>query len=178
MAKPRPESAKKIVHPHLHARLAFLQRAAQLLEEQQHSGEVGSESQHGTSKGLIDGYTSKAEAGDTARTFIPKGNSIARELSSHTTAITKKTNIRIMPDMKRTICKRCSSKLIEGQSSESKIENKSRDGRKAWANVLVVTCLSCGMEKRFPKGQQKGSRKAKRSVDCVSRPKENVVGEA
>jgi ribonuclease P protein subunit RPR2 len=169
MAKPKPESAKKVVHPHLHARLAFLQRAAKVLEEQQHAG--GNDQQ--SAQGSLTNVERENEA--TAGLFDSKSNALARELSSHTTSIMRKTKLRITPEIKRTICKKCSSKLIEGHSSVSEMENNSRDGKKPWADVLLVTCLSCGMEKRFPKGQTRGTRKKLRKIDCVSRSKKSEL---
>ena len=152
MAKTKAEGAKKVSHPHIHARLAFLQRAAQILEEQQHvSTDPQPELEKSFSKDI-----------DDSRVWAPRSNAFARELSSHTTAVVRKTKIRISPELKRTICKGCSSKLIDGHSSFSKMENKSRDGKKPWAAVLVVTCKSCGMEKRFPQEQTRGTKKAAR----------------
>jgi len=34
-------------------------------------------------------------------------------------------------------------------------ENRSKKGRKPWAEVLVVRCISCGATKRFPVGSRR-----------------------
>jgi ribonuclease P protein subunit RPR2 len=44
--------------------------------------------------------------------------------------------------------------LIAGVSSACFIENKSRGGKKPWADVLVVRCQTCSHETRYPVGQQ------------------------
>ncbi len=53
----------------------------------------------------------------------------------------------------RTSSTRCASAatplLVEGVSCVSAVENKSRDGAKPWADVLVVRCKTCGGLKRF-----------------------------
>ncbi|KAI1635984.1 Rpr2-domain-containing protein [Biscogniauxia mediterranea] len=61
-----------------------------------------------------------------------------------------KSQIRLSPAMKHTICKLCDSLLIEGETSSSTIENRSKGGRKPWADVLVVKCSTCGGVRRYP----------------------------
>ncbi|KAI2604896.1 Rpr2-domain-containing protein [Hypoxylon fragiforme] len=61
-----------------------------------------------------------------------------------------KSQIRLSPAIKHTICKLCDSLLIEGDSSTSVVENKSKGGKKPWADVLVVKCHTCGGVRRFP----------------------------
>ena len=74
----------------------------------------------------------------------------ARRLLSDLRAASLKTQIRLDPSVKRTVCKYCDTLLIEGASCRSSVENRSRGGRKPWADVLVVKCGTCGGEKRFP----------------------------
>lgn len=153
MTKVKKDAPKKVQHPHLRARLSFLQDAAQLLEQQQHKTTLLNAAHANTKQ-----PTDPARTPVTSRVFHPKGNAIARVLSQHTTAISMKTKIRIPQELKRTICKGCSSKLIDGQSNSTRTENRSKDCRKAWADVSVVTCLSCGLEKRFPVGRTPGAK--------------------
>jgi ribonuclease P protein subunit RPR2 len=157
MAKMKADGSKKVSHPHLYARLSFLHQAAQLLESQELSKAEAATQEH-------EPVTQQHEGID----FEAKSNAIARELSYHSSAITRKSKLRIEASIKRTICKRCSSKLIEGQTSFSRIENKSRGGLKSWADVLVVTCLSCQMEKRFSIGQARGQKKVDRKTQTTS----------
>jgi hypothetical protein len=44
--------------------------------------------------------------------------------------------------------------LVPGASCTTRLENRSRGGKKSWADVLVVVCLGCGIEKRFPVGME------------------------
>lgn len=61
--------------------------------------------------------------------------------------------------MKRATCKFCNSTLIEGETSRSVVENASKDGKKPWADLLVVKCLTCGNAKRYPVSARKQKRK-------------------
>ncbi|KAF8252347.1 Rpr2-domain-containing protein, partial [Wilcoxina mikolae CBS 423.85] len=74
-------------------------------------------------------------------------------------SVAKKSVIRLDPSIKRTICKRCDALLIPGVSCEHRIENKSKNGKKRWADVLIVECKTCRTVKRFPVGMD--GRKAK-----------------
>ncbi len=157
MAKMKADGSKKVSHPHLYARLSFLHQAAQLLESQELSKAEAAPHEHKPVAQQHEGID-----------FEAKSNAIARELSYHSSVITRKSKLHIEPSIKRTICKRCSSKLIEGPTSFSRIENKSCGGLKSWADVLVVTCLSCKMQKRFPIGQARGQKKLIRETQTTS----------
>lgn len=74
----------------------------------------------------------------------------SRLLLSDLRAASLKTQIRLDPSIKRTVCKYCDTLLVEGASCRSSIENRSKGGRKPWADVLVMRCGTCGGEKRFP----------------------------
>lgn len=65
-------------------------------------------------------------------------------------SVSLKCQIRVSPDMKRTICKFCDTLLVEGQTCTSTVENTSKGGKKPWADVLVVKCHTCHRAKRFP----------------------------
>ena len=79
----------------------------------------------------------------------------SRQLVAHLRAISLKSQIRLSPAMKHTICKRCDSLLIPGFTCTSYMENNSRGGRKPWADVLVTTCTACGTAKRVPMGAKR-----------------------
>jgi ribonuclease P protein subunit RPR2 len=82
-------------------------------------------------------------------------------------SVTLKSQIRVSPAIKRTICKFCDTLLVEGQTCTSTVENTSKGGRKPWADVLVITCHTCHHSKRFPvnapRQQRHPSRVAKAS---------------
>lgn len=75
---------------------------------------------------------------------------ISRQLLSDMRAVSLKVLIRQSPELKRTVCRYCDTLLVEGESCLSAVENASRGGRKPWADVLVVRCLSCGNVRRYP----------------------------
>ena len=92
---------------------------------------------------------------ETAKLAISESLGPSRRLLSHLRAMSLKSQIRLTPTMKHSICKNCDSLLIPSRTSTSRFENKSRGGRKPWADVLVLTCNSCGLTKRHPIGAKR-----------------------
>lgn len=74
----------------------------------------------------------------------------SRKLLSDMREVTLKVLIRQTPEVKRTICRFCNSLLVHGDSSTSEIVNHSKDGAKPWADMLVITCNTCGRCRRYP----------------------------
>ena len=89
---------------------------------------------------------------------------------NHLRAISLKTQIRLSPMLKHSTCKRCDSLLVSGSTSTEKIENYSRDGKKPWADVLVVTCNTCRTKKRFPVGAKRQPRRPTRKKTSKKDP--------
>ena len=89
----------------------------------------------------------------------------SRHLISQLRSVSLKGQIRLSQAMKHSICKRCDALLVPGSTSSTRIENKSRGGKKAWADVLVVTCQSCSAVKRFPVGAKRQCRRHLRAND-------------
>lgn len=83
---------------------------------------------------------------------------------SHLRGISRKGQSRLSPEVKRAVCKRCDMLLTAGTTAESKVENKSRGGKKHWAEVLVITCVMCRTEKRFPIGADRQTKKQDRKA--------------
>ncbi|KAL1872336.1 hypothetical protein Daus18300_004306 [Diaporthe australafricana] len=79
-------------------------------------------------------------------------------------SVSLKSQIRVSPDMKRTICKFCDTLLIEGQTCTSTVQNPSRGGKKPWADVLVIKCHTCHRTKRFPVNAPKSQRRPMRAA--------------
>lgn len=77
--------------------------------------------------------------------------------------ISRKGQVRLSSSMKHSMCQRCHLLLVQGRNATQQIENKSRGGKKPWADVLVVTCNACGTAKRFPLGAKRQPRKKDRS---------------
>ncbi|KAI4281680.1 MAG: hypothetical protein L6R38_003498 [Xanthoria sp. 2 TBL-2021] len=82
-----------------------------------------------------------------------------RTMLSHLKGISKKGSNSVPSAIKRSICKRCNLLLIDGRNSSKRLENKSRGAKKPWADVLAVTCHSCGTAKRFPVGAKRQPRR-------------------
>ncbi|KAI1755757.1 RNAse P Rpr2/Rpp21/SNM1 subunit domain-containing protein [Xylaria castorea] len=126
----KTKATGSVPNKHLYSRLSYLHQAAALLGSQV-------ENTHG----------SKSEpppASDQTRLKL------ARHLLTDLRATSLKCQIRLSPAMKHSICKFCDTLLIEGETSTSVVENKSKHGKKPWADVLVVKCNVCYGAKRFP----------------------------
>ena len=95
--------------------------------------------------------------------WISKDLGLSRQLLAHLRAVSLRSQIKLTPAMKHTMCKRCNLLLIPGSTSTSYIENKSSGGRKPWADVLITTCTACGTSKRFPVGSKRQVRRESRN---------------
>ncbi|EKV10032.1 RNAse P, Rpr2/Rpp21 subunit [Penicillium digitatum] len=87
---------------------------------------------------------------------------ISRVCVSHLRAVAMKTQMRLPVTLKRSVCKRCDTILMPGVTCSHETRNASRGGKKPWADVLVVRCLSCGTEKRFPRTEKRGKKLVER----------------
>ena len=110
----------------------------------------------------------KASYSTGCRPEIALGQS--RRLVSHIRAISCKSVLRLSPRMKHAFCSHCESPLIPGSTSSSMEENKSRGGRKPWADVLVVTCKLCGTSKRLPLGAKRQPKRKERPQRSEIKP--------
>lgn len=75
-------------------------------------------------------------------------------------SIARKLVIRLDPSIKRVICKSCDSLLIPGVSCTHRLR-----GRRE--KHVTVTCLSCGMTKRFLARKQYKLFSENNSIDIV-----------
>ncbi|KAI9768944.1 MAG: hypothetical protein M1840_004540 [Geoglossum simile] len=107
--------------------------------------------------GVSNGGSRGSEHKDTSLTTL--NMPLSRRLLSSLRAISRKGQIRLSPSIKRSICKRCETLLIPGSTSTHRVDNPSRGRKKPWADVLVVRCIACGTEKRFPVGAKKQLRR-------------------
>ncbi|KAF2479375.1 RNAse P Rpr2/Rpp21/SNM1 subunit domain-containing protein [Neohortaea acidophila] len=83
-------------------------------------------------------------------------------LSSHLKQVARKSQIRLDHNTKHSICKRCSTVLVDGSSCQAFVENRSKDQKKAHANVAVKQCGVCGAQKRWPVGATRQSKASTR----------------
>ncbi|KAK9236589.1 RNAse P Rpr2/Rpp21/SNM1 subunit domain-containing protein [Lipomyces kononenkoae] len=79
---------------------------------------------------------------------------LARYYASQMKAVARKSVIRLDPNIKRSICKRCDTILIPGRTCATFVENESI-GSVPHADVLTHTCKVCGGQKRFPIGKDR-----------------------
>jgi ribonuclease P protein subunit RPR2 len=149
------KGAGSVPNKALHSRVSYLyQAAAYLATQQQHSTTIPTESE-------------PQDAQSTAKTGNIQENSYldpaSRRLISDLRAVSHKIQMRVSPAVKHSICKNCDSMLIDGSTCTNEVENKSKGGKKRWADVLVLKCNTCGFEKRFPVGADRQTRRPQRT---------------
>ena len=120
--------------PHLHARVSFLFQASTHLNN-------------------LATLNRKSDGAGT--------RNVSRYLIGHMRGVAHKAQIRTASSIKHRVCKRCDGLLVAGLTSTCFIENKSREGKKPWADTLVVQCRACDYTTRYPIGQQRSKKKTK-----------------
>lgn len=119
----------------LHSRVSYLFQAARYL---------ASHNQSNCSEVTEPKYTDQnSEPSGSYQLYV-------RSLVSDLRDVSEKVLIRMSPEMKRSICKNCDTILIERSTCLVQLENKSKGGKKPWADVLVRKCNTCGSAKRYP----------------------------
>jgi ribonuclease P protein subunit RPR2 len=128
------------------ARIAFLFHAAECLSAQVES--VGDPSK-------------KQDSADVKHTNDIGGDpsmlhkhAVPAYLADQMFGVRQKGVGKVDKDLKRRICKRCKCFLIDGKTCSTAVENKSTKSS-PWADVKVVSCLACGMQRRYPVGVKK-----------------------
>jgi len=177
----KEKTSKAVQNRHIYSRASYLYQAAAYLAAQDHGGteSASSDPQSGLiveGRGSIDNTTPLAtKSSETAKSeikglpatpttqFAAQPYGTQRHLLTHLRGISRKSQLRLSQDIKRSVCKRCDVLLIPGKSSSASVENASRGGKKEWADVYVVRCLGCGGTKRFPIGMQRQKRKGERN---------------
>jgi len=155
MAKDKTAKGEKgFPNKHLHTRVSFLFQAAAYLSLRTKRTDIPPMASSSSTRALP----------TDDRPAIEPDSALALQLVSHLRAVSLKGQVRLSPEMKRAICKRCNTVLIPGRTSTAKVENKSRGGAKPWADMVIVGCNSCGSQKRFPVGSQRQVRKKLRCV--------------
>ncbi|KAI1408069.1 Rpr2-domain-containing protein [Hypoxylon sp. FL1857] len=156
----------------IYSRISYLYQAAAYLAT--HPDSEGSNTVTQTIKGS--GEETTKESAQTPCTRYSK-HALSRRLITDLRSSSLKSQIRLSPAMKHTICKFCDSLLIEGETSSSVIENKSKHGKKPWADVLVVKCHACGGVKRFPVQAPRQKRRPLREKELKDKKEMDVVME-
>lgn len=160
MAKEKQTKIKGVPNKHLHARTAFLYQAATYLTLR------GSVEQLETQKSAQRGPVS------------PTCSGLALQLASDLHTVSRKGQVRLSSDLKRTICKTCYTALIPGRTATQTIENESKGGKKSWADVLVILCTRCGTKKRFPVGVNPQKKKSERKCSEIKAGTSGQSGDA
>lgn len=168
MAKAKnPKASGSVPNKALHSRVSYLyQAAAYLATHSEERENRDKESQEELPEGKGGEPAPWANSGDSnsQETSTPPLEPVSRRLVSDLRSVSLKAQLRMAPTMKHLICKNCDSLLLDGSTSSVGIENKSRGGKKPWADVLVRKCGTCGTERRYPlaakKQKRKGARKA------------------
>jgi ribonuclease P protein subunit RPR2 len=156
MSKVKPPKSKGIPSKHLHARTTFLYQAATYLTLQ---------TTHIDTATATTSISSKDDATTPHHSqHVSSHSPIALQLGSDLQQVTRKAQLRLAVDLKRTMCKRCNTILLPGRTATQTVENTSRDGSKPWADVLVLACKTCDGRKRFPIGAKRQKKKRDRHV--------------
>ena len=148
--------AKKSKQPssnHLQSRVSFLYQAATYLAHTQWQPKL----KEGNDQHLCQ---QSDESGPTPLQKVPLGTS--NRLLSHLRGVSRKGQVKISPDIKRTVCKRCDALLVPGHTMTKYVENRSQGREKPWADVLVRRCKICGCGKRYPVVASRQPKKASR----------------
>ncbi|KAI5925777.1 Rpr2-domain-containing protein [Camillea tinctor] len=143
MAKTKPPGGSVPNRP-LYSRISFLYQAATYLGTR--------DDQHASTPTTQDAKNQGTESEEKHDGFDNSHvqQALSRRFLTDLRATSLKSQIRLSPAMKHTICKFCDSLLIEGETSSCTTENRSKGGRKPWADVLVVKCNTCGGVRRYP----------------------------
>ncbi|KAK4453554.1 ribonuclease P protein component 4 [Podospora aff. communis PSN243] len=144
----------------IYSRVSFLQQAATFLSTSLAQQRSASNSNAAAAA------TTTTTTMTTTTEGLPEGRpqllGISRRLATDLRSVSLKTRIRLSPAVKQSICKFCDSILIEGHLCTSIVENRSRGGRKPWADVMVRKCHTCGRERRYPISATRPKRKTER----------------
>lgn len=147
MAKDKLPKPKGVPNKHLHARTSFLYQAASYLTLQ-------------SSVNVKEAESRGAAPSDAGRVQQP--SRLALQLGSDLHTVSRKAQLRLSIDLKRSMCKSCNTILVPGQTAVQSIENESKGGSKPWADVLVVSCKVCGNKRRIPVGARRQKKKRDR----------------
>jgi ribonuclease P protein subunit RPR2 len=160
MAKAKAsKGAGGVTNKALHSRVSFLYQAAAYLATREPQRQNSSNAER---TGRHQDVVSVPQTASQDNIRLPS-QALSRRCISNLRTVSLKTQIRLSPSMKHSICKRCDIMLIDGSTCVSEIENESKGGRKPWADVLVRRCKSCGYERRFPCEAKRQARRSHRS---------------
>lgn len=157
---------------HIYSRISFLYQAAAYLS---HADNTQPQSRSSSNSEKPEETAIDAGAASDLTSQPPAtAQNMSRRLLTDLRNVALKSQIRISPAVKRTVCKYCDALLVEGQTCSSVVENKSKGGRKPWADMLVVSCHTCGRERRYPVNSQRQKRRPHRETAAQSQQGEQI----
>ncbi|PVH84978.1 Rpr2-domain-containing protein [Cadophora sp. DSE1049] len=158
MAKPKSSS---VPNKALYSRVSYLyQAAAYMATQQHHSQSLESLMNADTEQDCDQSPETTSQKRSDPR--VPLSQPASRRLVSHLRAVSHKVLMRMSPAMKHSLCKNCDTMMIDGTTCTSAVENRSKGGKKPWADILVRRCNTCGLEKRFPLNSERQKRRPQR----------------
>jgi ribonuclease P protein subunit RPR2 len=87
-----------------------------------------------------------------AREMVEKNEDLSRRYVDLARRISGRTKVRIPGELKRFLCKGCGIALVPGQNARVRLYARN--------SGIVITCLSCGMVKRYPVTRRERPKKA------------------
>lgn len=153
MAKPKGAAGSTVTNRPAYSRVSFLFQAAALLAGTRPATTATSATSTPTTNEKLKSAGNPTEKPDVASAQdaeSPPLQGMARRLLTQMRSVSRKTNMRVRPAVKQRVCKYCDTLLVEGSTCTSVVENYSRGGKKSWADVLSVTCTTCGRTRRYP----------------------------
>lgn len=86
--------------------------------------------------------------------LLSTSSALSRRYVSDLRSIGRKSQLQLDPSIKRRLCKRCHTMLVDGKTCERHVENLSKK-QEARCDVLVVKCKLCDAKKRFPRNDER-----------------------
>jgi ribonuclease P protein subunit RPR2 len=155
MAKDKLPKPKGLPNKHLHIRTTFLYQAATYLTLQAAASD-----------------SKQAQPNQNSSTHSP----LALQLGADLHTVSRKAQLRLAMDLKRSMCKGCHTVLVPGRTATQLIENQSKGAKKPWADVVVLSCNFCGGKKRFPVGAERQPKKSVRKAALESAAASEMEG--
>lgn len=160
MARLKAPKEAKNSKSHLKARMEYLHRVSLYLQSNATTKNISATSATNDMDSQAKPTGTETNHPGDLNQLQTKGSllNLSRVCVSHMRGVSLKTQTRLPIPVKRSFCKRCDSLLIPGLNCIHEIQNPSRGGKKAWAEVLVVRCFTCGTEKRFPQTDRRSQK--------------------
>ncbi|CAI7617775.1 unnamed protein product [Penicillium bialowiezense] len=173
MPKPKPDKKggkkdNKNSQSHIRARLDYLHQAAIYLqgksipEDSERLSQASRDPQLRQEAQINSCPSGTSNELKAKQPTLPASQETAEGPLGNLSRTSMKTQIRLPVTFKRSLCKRCATLLTLGVTCSHEIRNESRGGKKPWADVLIVRCLPCGAEKRFPQTDKRAKKLSQR----------------